>query len=639
MLVSLLLLFVFCAVYPVLTQQPQARAAESQTKKGAATIAVSGPSAVSKNVMSNSKFEITFGVTNKGDKPGEFVGGLVILGAGAEITARGDAQTLKLGAGQSGSMVFHIAAPFLEGGYDFRLTVADKKSGASLTYPESGRRHLTTIIGPLVMAPATVMAPPGGVVEFHTLGGGNVHRYDFVENRSNGRIDPKTGRYVAGNAAAPVVDVVRVRDEQDQVSDATVRVDPGLKSVTIDADVTSIRECAIRIAKRDIVIKGPFVDRRTLAPNAAFSAEFQVASLEPRKRRIKLELSISKEGRDAATVSRTINVNALDTVTARFDMAAPAEPGKYRWSLIARDVDAGLIVEYPPKLYSEFDPRIPIILVVAPGGLDIAPKYSEVLSGDAVTFVGVGGGGHYRYAIVANKSGATIDAVTGLYRAGKKYGVEDVVAVYDEAGNSASGKVKILPPLTLSPEAKVVMVNAAVQFTATGGLGSYVFSVPDNQSGAKIDAATGLYTAGTRANVTDVVRVTDAGGHFLEAAVNVVPALEIAPKTSSIMIQEPVSFTATGGVGTLKFSIADNKSGAAINAATGAYTAGVTGGVTDVARVTDEDGNKADATVQVNTPPPPPAEALAPLTLTITPEAEMGEVTSGSSSASTEDEE
>ncbi len=77
----------------------------------------------------------------------------------------------------------------------------------------------------------------------------------------------------------------------------------------------------------------------------------------------------------------------------------------------------------------------------------------------------------------------------------------------------------IIVPMLLSPATTAVETTDDVQFTGYGGYGTYVFSIQTNNSGASINASTGLYTAGATPAVTDTVKVTDAQGNTATATV------------------------------------------------------------------------------------------------------------------------
>jgi hypothetical protein len=155
--------------------------------------------------------------------------------------------------------------------------------------------------------------------------------------------------------------------------------------------------------------------------------------------------------------------------------------------------------------------------------------------------------------------------------------------------------------LAVSPPSAAVAPRGARSFTASGGSGTgYTWSLQANASGGTIAAATGAYAAGPTGNVTDVVKVTDSAAHTATASVTVTAGVSIAPPTAAVAPAGTAAFTASGGSGTgYAWSLSTNASGGTIVAATGAYTAGFVGGVTDVVEVADSLGNEASASVAV----------------------------------------
>jgi hypothetical protein len=79
----------------------------------------------------------------------------------------------------------------------------------------------------------------------------------------------------------------------------------------------------------------------------------------------------------------------------------------------------------------------------------------------------------------------------------------------------------IIIPLVILPTTALVSPAANLQLSTYGGYGPYVYTVSVNNSGASINASTGLYTAGATPNVTDTVRVTDALLNTVTAAITV----------------------------------------------------------------------------------------------------------------------
>ncbi len=69
------------------------------------------------------------------------------------------------------------------------------------------------------------------------------------------------------------------------------------------------------------------------------------------------------------------------------------------------------------------------------------------------------------------------------------------------------------PPLYIVPTLPKTSPSGQVQLTAIAGSGSgYAFTIVTNNSGGTVNSGSGLYTAGTNSNCTDVVQVTDGIG-------------------------------------------------------------------------------------------------------------------------------
>ncbi len=151
----------------------------------------------------------------------------------------------------------------------------------------------------------------------------------------------------------------------------------------------------------------------------------------------------------------------------------------------------------------------------------------------------------------------------------------------------------VVSEVAISPTVLTLAVSNLFTFTASGGTAPYIYSI--QSGGGSILSTTGAFTAPGVAGTT-VVRVTDAGGKFSESVVTTNPALTISPTSQSLSLNATQTFTGSGGVPPLVFSLA---SGAGtVNASTGVYTAPNSAGSATV-RVTDGVGNTASATVSV----------------------------------------
>jgi hypothetical protein len=232
----------------------------------------------------------------------------------------------------------------------------------------------------------------------------------------------------------------------------------------------------------------------------------------------------------------------------------------------------------------------------------VAPRQTLSFSADA------GSGNGYHWSVMPNPSGGSIGDMTGVYTAGPIGGVTDVVQLVDGSSNVAGAPVKVTAGVAIAPTALPLPPRGTQQFSASGGSGSgFVYSLAANTSGATIDAASGVYQAGSRGRVSDEVQVTDSLGNTATAAVTVGDAIAISPGVAMVAPRAQQGFGAMGGSGVgYVWSMASHPSGGSIAGDTGLYTAGDKGGVADVVQVTDSLGNVQTAMVTVtNTHLPP----------------------------------
>ena len=190
--------------------------------------------------------------------------------------------------------------------------------------------------------------------------------------------------------------------------------------------------------------------------------------------------------------------------------------------------------------------------------------------------------------------------------------------VIDSLGNSATATITVGAGVTLLPATASVPPQGTVMLSASGGSGAgFVFSISVSHSGASVDGS-GKYTAGPTGSVVDVVTVADSVGNSATSSITVGPVVTILASGTSAPPRGPLTFTPAGGSGVgYSFTLSTNASGATINGATGAYTAGAKPDVTDVILLTDSLGNSAAANVAVgdgvSVTPPAPVRAAARL--------------------------
>jgi hypothetical protein len=393
--------------------------------------------------------------------------------------------------------------------------------------------------GGVLVAPATAKVAPGGALALSASGGsGTGYLFTLSTNKSGGTVDGSTGAYTAGTISN-VTDTVTVTDSLGNTGTATLQVGAG---VSIIAPST------------------------TVPPRGG------------------LVLTASG-GSGNYTFTLRANGSGATIVSGTGRYLAGAAPGTT--DLIEVSDDLGN--------------RDSVQITVGPG-ITLTPAAPVAAPGGAVAFSAVGGSGTgYVFALTTNGSGGTIDMTTGAYLAGDGSATTDTVTVTDSLGNVASVSVAIGDGLTVNPPVSKAAPRATVALTASGGSGSgYVFSLVTNSSGATIDPGTGVYVAGTVANVRDIVKVTDSLAKTATAEIDVGAGVAITPMAATIGPKGTITFNVSGGSGTgYHFALAPGGSGGTIDAAHGDYKAGPTGKTSDTITVTDALGNSATATITI----------------------------------------
>lgn len=146
--------------------------------------------------------------------------------------------------------------------------------------------------------------------------------------------------------------------------------------------------------------------------------------------------------------------------------------------------------------------------------------------------------------------------------------------------------------LIISPNAVTLAVNNTITFSSVGGSGSNNYSI--FSGGGTILSTTGNYTA-PAAPGPAVVRVVDGQGRYADSIITITSALQISPINPSLSLNATQTFSSTGGVAPVTFSLL---SGLGTVTSAGLFTATSTPGAS-VVRATDSYGNTSDATVNV----------------------------------------
>jgi hypothetical protein len=260
-------------------------------------------------------------------------------------------------------------------------------------------------------------------------------------------------------------------------------------------------------------------------------------------------------------------------------------------------------------------------IVITPGSMNIAPK-------GTVQFHATGGSGTgYVWSILTNGSGASINAA-GVYSGGPGPNTTDVVQVADSVGGTATVTLTVGPGITLTPASISLAPRASKQFSAQGGSGAgYTWKLTAaSTSGGAVDPATGVYTAGNTGSSSDVIQCTDSFGNTATAAATVTAGVSITPPSGPVSPRSTLQLVASGGSGAgFTWVLFTNGSGATLSA-TGFYTAGPTGGVSDVIKVTDSLGNVFFLTINVA-----PGPKISPLGGAVSPRGTVQLTTTGGS--------
>jgi MYXO-CTERM domain-containing protein len=407
----------------------------------------------------------------------------------------------------------------------------------------------------LALSPATVTVAPRGAQSFTASGGpGATYTYGFATNASGGTINTSTGVYAAG-ATGSVTDVIQVTDGVGATATATVTVGPGV----------SVSPSTGTVAPR-----GTQSFSATGGSGTGFAYTFVTNG-------------------SGGTIDGTTGAYTAGSTASTTDVIKVTDTlGNSATATIA--VGAGVSIN--------------------PATTTVAPRGTRSFSASG------GSGSGFTFTLTTNGSGGSVNGTTGAYTAGSTGSTTDVVKVTDALGNSASATVTVSAAVTITPATASVAPLGTQAFSASGGSGSgFTYTLTTNGSGASVNGTTGAYTAGATASTTDVVKVTDSLGNSASATITVTAGLTITPATASVAPRGGRTFSASGGSGTgFAYTLTTNGSGGSVNGTTGAYTAGSTGGTTDVVKVTDSLGNSTTATITVTA-----GVTITPATATLAP--------------------
>lgn len=484
------------------------------------------------------------------DSLGNSAQAVVTIGAGVGIspvappvTAPKDSITFTAVGGSGGGYVWSVitstGATISAGGVYKAGAAGNTTDTVKVTDSLGNTATVVVTVGPpLTLSPLVPDISPRGPINFSVSGGSGLgYAFSITTNQSGATIVAATGAYTAG-ATGSKTDTVTVVDSLGNTASTTVTVGPGI----------------------------------TINP---------ASKTTPPKSTINFS---STGGWGSGYVYSFIANGSGGTLTAG---------GAYTAGPTGSKTDTIRVTDTVGNTATA--------TITVSAGVSITPPNPSVAPNGTVNFTANGGSASgFSWAVTVNNSGATINAATGVYKAGPTGNVSDTVAVTDSLGNTASVNVSVGGGLAINPVNPSTTPKGSVPFKVTGGSGmGYAWSMSAAPSGGTIVPATGAYTAGATGNVTDTVKVQDSLGNVATMNVSVGPGVSITPAGTALAPLGTATFNATGGSGAgYVWSINPNKSGGTIGA-TGAYTAGTTGSVTDTVMVTDSLGNVQTASVTV----------------------------------------
>jgi hypothetical protein len=165
-------------------------------------------------------------------------------------------------------------------------------------------------------------------------------------------------------------------------------------------------------------------------------------------------------------------------------------------------------------------------------GLTISPTSVSLTEGEAYSFSTSGGSGSYTYSVMPDGTTSTGTVTSaGYYVAPSGWTGTTYLIVADTEGNQNYATVTVTSSssgtstgttgsnIQLSPSSITVAEGGTVSFAASGGYGSYTYTI-DGGTGS-INSSTGLYTAASGATGTTYILVTDSDGDQAIATVTI----------------------------------------------------------------------------------------------------------------------
>ncbi len=455
-----------------------------------------------------------------------------------------------------------------------------------------------TVNAAVSISPATVSLAVNNTQVFSAVGGVSPYTYSLVSG--GGSINSSSGLLTAPAVSGSVT--VRVTDALSNTADAVVTVNPALaispNTLNLATNGTSTFSATGGVSPfiYSIVSGGGSINSGTgafTAPGASGSVVVRVTD------------SLLNTSNATVTVVTPVAINPLTKTLAvnnSFTFSASGGLAPYVFSVVsgggsinsstgaftASATAGSTVVRVTDSLAQISNATITVNAAIA-----ISPATITLAINNTTTFSASGGVSPYTYSIVSG--GGSINSSTGAFTAPATAGTV-VVRVTDSLLNSTNSTVTINPAVQISPTTLTLAVNNTTTFSASGGVSPYTYSIVSG--GGSLNSSTGIFTAPASSG-TVVVRVTDSLSNSSNSTVTVNSALVISPATFITSVNNSSTFTSTGGVPPVTYSIATG--GGSIDPSTGAFTAPATSQIVTV-RVTDSFSNISESAVTVNGP-------------------------------------
>jgi len=425
-----------------------------------------------------------------------------------------------------------------------------------------------TVSAGVSISPTSAAVAPRGSRTFTASGGSGIGlTFSLSINGSGGSINGSTGAYLAG-ATASATDVVTVTDSLGNAATATVTVGAGVSINPTSASVaprgtktftasggsgTGLTFSLTTNGSGGNVNSASGVYTAGATPSATdvVTVTDSLGNSATASISVGGGLSISPSAASVAPRgTKTFTASGGSGTVITFSLTTNGSGGS------VNSVSGAYVAGPTPSVtdvvkVTDSLGNFASATITVGAGVTLLPATASVPPQGSVNLSASGGSGTgFVFSISVSHSGATVDG-GGKYTAGPTGSVVDVVTVADSVGNSATSTITVGPVVTIQASGTSAPPRGTLTFTPAGGSGvGYSFTLSTNASGATINASTGVYTAGSKPSVTDVILLTDSLGNVaavnvaVGVGVSVTPASPIAPPRGSL------NLVAAGGSGT-----------------------------------------------------------------------------------------